>query len=160
MSALIPDPTRPTPLGQPPQPSTSRNVSRQSSVRRRRLDLDIDESPEPPIHPLSVATGGNEFDDTDDAASDVSRPTLRRLTSQTERQVAESSRSGAGSQSEGSARGSLDMLTMSQKEPSAEVEVLVHHVRHLDFVPLSELTAGETDRVAGRYRTAIRHRRE
>ncbi|KAK1921973.1 hypothetical protein DB88DRAFT_376069 [Papiliotrema laurentii] len=129
MSALIPDPTRPTPLGQRPQPSTSRNVSRQSSVRRRRLDLDIDESPEPPIHPLSVATGGNELDDTDDAASDVSRPTLRRLTSQTERQVAESSRSGAGSQSEGSARGSLDMLTMSQKEPSAEVEVLVHHVK-------------------------------
>jgi hypothetical protein len=57
---------------------------------------------------------------------DVSRPALTRLTSETERQVAESSRSG-------SERGSLDLLRMSTANASAnaggeEVEVLIHKV--------------------------------
>lgn len=57
-----------------------------------------------------------------DVLSDVSRPALRRFTSETERQVAESSRSG-------SERGSLDLLRMSVADPGAEeVEVLIHHV--------------------------------
>lgn len=60
-----------------------------------------------------------------DVLSDVSRPALKRLTSETERQVAESSRSG-------SERGSLDLLRMSAADPGAEeVEVLIHHVSPL-----------------------------
>ena len=78
-------------------------------------------------HPL----GG---DDENGGSPPDSRPTLRRLTSETERQVAESSRSG-------SERGSLDMLRMSvttngegggsgsgSGSGSREVEVLIHHV--------------------------------
>jgi hypothetical protein len=59
-----------------------------------------------------------------DVLGDVSRPTLMRLTSETERQVAESSRSG-------SERGSLDLLRMSTSNAGAgaeEVEVLIHKV--------------------------------
>lgn len=62
-----------------------------------------------------------------DVLSDVSRPALRRLTSETERQVAESSRSG-------SERGSLDLLRMSVADPGAEeVEVLIHHVSRIRY---------------------------
>lgn len=59
-----------------------------------------------------------------DVLGDVSRPALTRLTSETERQVAESSRSG-------SERGSLDLLRMSTANASTggeEVEVLIHKV--------------------------------
>lgn len=60
-----------------------------------------------------------------DVLGDVSRPALMRLTSETERQVAESSRSG-------SERGSLDLLRMSTSNAGTgaeEVEVLIHKVR-------------------------------
>lgn len=79
------------------------------------------------VHPLE----GKHVDRDEDEQSDVSRPTLRRLTSETERQVAElaeSSKSGGASQSSGSNRGSLDLLRMTPTEGSSEVEVLVHHV--------------------------------
>lgn len=62
-----------------------------------------------------------------DVLGDVSRPALKRLTSETERQVAESSRSG-------SERGSLDLLRMSTANPDTEeVEVLIHQVRLLSL---------------------------
>ena len=58
-----------------------------------------------------------------------SRPRLKRLTSETERQVAESSRSGPPS--EGSTRGSFDMLRMTEAngdDAGLEVEVFIHQV--------------------------------
>jgi hypothetical protein len=66
--------------------------------------------PSPHKHPL-INHGDTDIDD-------VSRPALRRLTSETERQAAESSRSG-------SERGSLDLLRMTTTD---EVEVLIHQV--------------------------------
>jgi hypothetical protein len=57
---------------------------------------------------------------------------LRRLTSETERHVAESSRSGA-SDGTGSVRGSFDLLRMSTVEESKEVEVLIHQVCEVCF---------------------------
>jgi hypothetical protein len=76
-------------------------------------------SPDPDIDHRD--TNGRRYPGLGDL-SDVSRPALRRLTSETERQVAESSRSG-------SERGSLDLLRMSVADPGAEeVEVLIHHV--------------------------------
>ncbi|OCF38070.1 hypothetical protein I316_00294 [Kwoniella heveanensis BCC8398] len=66
-----------------------------------------------------------------DVLGDVSRPSLHRLTSETERQVAESSRSG--SEYTGSMRGSLDLLRMSavdeQQASGGEVEVLIHTIK-------------------------------
>ncbi|WVQ84659.1 hypothetical protein IAT38_006814 [Cryptococcus sp. DSM 104549] len=58
------------------------------------------------------------------------RPALAHATSETERQVAESSRSG-GSERGGSMRGSLDLLRMSsvEEEKGAEVEVLIHTIK-------------------------------
>jgi hypothetical protein len=64
----------------------------------------------------------NEVGNGLDVLGDVSRPALTRLTSETERQVAESSRSG-------SERGSLDLLRMSTANAGTEeVEVLIHKV--------------------------------
>lgn len=56
----------------------------------------------------------------DDDVSDVSRPNLRRLTSEMDRAVAESQ----GSSASASERGSVDLLRVA-----AEVEVIVHQVR-------------------------------
>jgi hypothetical protein len=77
-----------------------------------------------PAHPLSASKSVGRSNDV----LDVSRPSLRRLTTETERQVAESSRSGSEG---GSLRGSLDMLRMSAGEGvgGGEVEVLIHQVR-------------------------------
>jgi hypothetical protein len=73
------------------------------------------------LHPHSQHTKNGSLD----VLGDVSRPALMRLTSETERQVAESSRSG-------SERGSLDLLRMSTSNAGTgaeEVEVLIHKVR-------------------------------
>ena len=107
---------------QTPSPVTVAVTPRRLSIRRRLVDED---EAADQLHPLTP-TGEMEFD----MRSDVSRPTLRRLTSETERQVAElaeSTRSGPSGASEGS-RPSLDMLRMSSGEESEEVEVLVHQV--------------------------------
>jgi hypothetical protein len=72
------------------------------------------------LHPHSQHTKNGSLD----VLGDVSRPALMRLTSETERQVAESSRSG-------SERGSLDLLRMSTSNAGTgaeEVEVLIHKV--------------------------------
>ncbi|WVR07626.1 hypothetical protein IAU60_004668 [Kwoniella sp. DSM 27419] len=82
---------------------------------------------DPAPHPLAQAgpTPPTRFTDV---MGDVSRPALKRLTTETERQVAESSRSG--SEPSGSMRGSLDILRMSAvDEGSGEVEVLIHTVK-------------------------------
>lgn len=76
--------------------------SRQTSLRRQLSTAS---------HPLTAH---------DEPDGDVSRPALRRYTSETERHVAESSKSG-------SERGSLDLLRMSNTD---EVEVLIHPVSH------------------------------
>jgi len=71
------------------------------------------------LHPHTHTKNGSL-----DVLGDVSRPALMRLTSETERQVAESSRSG-------SERGSLDLLRMSTSNAGSgaeEVEVLIHKV--------------------------------
>ena len=60
-----------------------------------------------------------------DYADDVSRPTLKRLTGETERQVAESSQSA--SEAASSARSSMDLLRMTSVE-STELEVMLHQV--------------------------------
>jgi hypothetical protein len=77
------------------------------------------------LHPHSQHTKNGSLD----VLGDVSRPALMRLTSETERQVAESSRSG-------SERGSLDLLRMSTSNAGTgaeEVEVLIHKVRLVAF---------------------------
>ncbi|WVW86263.1 hypothetical protein I302_108305 [Kwoniella bestiolae CBS 10118] len=74
-------------------------------------------------HPLSALTPPTLYTDV---LGDVSRPNLMRLTSETERQVAESSASG------GSMRGSLDLLRMTPTEAGEdgrEVEVLIHTIK-------------------------------
>ncbi|KAK4686489.1 hypothetical protein P7C73_g3625, partial [Tremellales sp. Uapishka_1] len=68
-------------------------------------------------HPLDSTSG--------ESSSDVSRPTLRRLTSETERQAAAADGSSRG----GSERGSLDLLRMTPGSENGEVEVLVHQVK-------------------------------
>ena len=85
--------------------------SNATSLRRRSRHASRDD------HPLDGEEPGSPPD---------SRPSLRRLTGETERQVAESSRSG-------SERGSLDMLRMTTPQDkdgteSAEIEVLIHKV--------------------------------
>ena len=93
-------------------------ISRENSFLRRRPSSRND-------HPLGRAQ-------SNDASPPDSRPSLRRLTSETERYVAESSRSGSD-------RGSLDLLRMSTVEDGTgngrgrtgecvEVEVLIHEV--------------------------------
>ena len=77
-----------------------------------------------PLHTVDLLDDSRRESPGNDVLSDVSRPTLMRLTSETERQVAESSRSG-------SERGSLDLLRMSTANAGGaaeEVEVLVHKV--------------------------------
>jgi hypothetical protein len=80
-----------------------------------------------PLHTIDLLDDGRRGSPGNDVLSDVSRPTLMRLTSETERQVAESSRSG-------SERGSLDLLRMSTANAGGaaeEVEVLVHKVSRM-----------------------------
>ncbi|WWC64499.1 uncharacterized protein I303_107109 [Kwoniella dejecticola CBS 10117] len=78
-------------------------------------------------HPLSGPTPPNIHTDI---LGDISRPNLTRLTSATERQVAESSRSGS-EYGGGSARGSFDLLRMTPggADESREVEVLIHTIK-------------------------------
>ncbi|WWD19684.1 hypothetical protein CI109_104146 [Kwoniella shandongensis] len=79
----------------------------------------------PSPHPLSHSTPPTHHTDV---LGDISRPALKRVTTETERQVAESSRSG-GSES---LRGSFDVLRMSTvDEPTGggEVEVLIHTIK-------------------------------
>jgi hypothetical protein len=80
-----------------------------------------------PLHTIDLLDDSRRGSPGNDILSDVSRPTLMRLTSETERQVAESSRSG-------SERGSLDLLRMSTAHAGGaaeEVEVLVHKVSQM-----------------------------
>jgi len=114
------------PPSRTPSPGTITVPPRRLSIRRR-LAADDEVEASDQLHPLTP-TGETELD----SRSDVSRPILRRLTTETERQVAElaeSTRSGPSGASEGS-RPSLDMLRMSSTEESAEVEVLVHRVSY------------------------------
>ena len=96
----------------------SQSPGTSSPLRRRRPrengqrgSIDGFDDDTPPPHPLT-SNGLIDLDPPD------SRPTLTRLLSETERQVAESSTSGASS-----TRGSLDLLRMSKAE---EVEVFIH----------------------------------
>ncbi|OXG81483.1 hypothetical protein C345_04822 [Cryptococcus neoformans A2-102-5] len=93
-----------------PGPSRRRPSRTLSSTPSNEHPLSYTSSP--PYHPQRLA-------DT--------RPALQRATSATERQVAESSKSGS---EWGSTRGSLDVLRMSSvDESSGEVEVLIHTVK-------------------------------
>ncbi|WWC72086.1 uncharacterized protein I206_106046 [Kwoniella pini CBS 10737] len=79
-------------------------------------------------HPLSGPTPPTIHTDI---LGDISRPNLKRLTSETERQVAESSKSGS-EYGGGSVRGSFDLLRMTPggaDDESREVEVLIHTVK-------------------------------
>ena len=81
-------------------------------------------TPPHPLHSNDRLHVNHDRNGSLDVLGDVSRPALMRLTSETERQVAESSRSG-------SERGSLDLLRMSTSNAGAgaeEVEVLIHKV--------------------------------
>ena len=154
----IPSPQRARPSSPPLRIQTSSpNPSRRSSLRRRIADNGVDSPSD--LHPLSALS--SHEDGFNDDESDVSRPTLRRLTSDIEKQVAESSKSGGGVSSEasGSVRGSFDLLRMSRPdEQSTEVEVLVHHVRRSPFVTFQatgELIIGQTHRITCRYSTAL-----
>lgn len=111
----------PGPIQAGPSRSHSRTPSRPPSpTSNQRHPLHTTESSDPDIDQRHHLANNGRY--PVDVLSDVSRPALRRLTSETERQVAESSRSG-------SERGSLDMLRMSVADPGAEeVEVLIHHV--------------------------------
>lgn len=101
------------------QSSSSANISRQNSLLRRRQPRDAANDLD--VHPLTT-------EDDVDVSDDISRPALMRLTSEVERQVAESSRSGGASLDGGSNRGSLDLLRMSGTEGGGEVEVILHLV--------------------------------
>ncbi|WVF72943.1 hypothetical protein IAT40_007761 [Kwoniella sp. CBS 6097] len=101
--------------------SASVSGSRQSSIPPPNLKSTshplAQVGPTPPTHHVDVL-------------GDVSRPSLHRLTSETERQVAESSKSG--SEYTGSMRGSLDLLRMStvdEQSSGGEVEVLIHTIK-------------------------------
>ncbi|ORY33371.1 hypothetical protein BCR39DRAFT_557059 [Naematelia encephala] len=104
--------------------SSTQITSRDASFLRRRpkqRETSVSED----LHPLAREV---ELED-----EGVSRPALRRLTSETERQVAESSRSAA---SEGtSRRESLDLLRMSVVENGGEVEVILHQVKATESLP-------------------------
>lgn len=107
-------------------PWASAPVSRANSVHLRRRNRTRtnpeDMAPSSSAHPLA---GVGSSSATADAAAEASRPTLRRLTTENERQVAEASRSGSEG---GSMRGSLDLLRMTV-DPSVDgVEVLIHEV--------------------------------
>jgi len=107
-------------------------LSTSNSLRRRqRLQIDTASpskktTPHPLDHETALPGSARLGSNAVEVGDDVSRPALRRLTSETERQV-EESRSSEG----GSLRGSFDMLRMSSVEPnsSGEVEVLIHRVR-------------------------------
>ncbi|WWC91792.1 uncharacterized protein L201_006739 [Kwoniella dendrophila CBS 6074] len=81
------------------------------------------------IHPLSGPTPPILHSET---LGEISRPNLKRLTTETERQVAESSRSG--SEFTGSIRGnSFDLLRMTpgseHDDGQREVEVMIHTIK-------------------------------
>ena len=112
--------------------------SRTSLRRRQRtyssdlLGSFEDEDHVGPLHPLEGEAGAVG----QGTSAGDSRPTLKRLTSETER-LAEIASGGSRSGSEvGSMRGSFDLLRMTPNDvsPAGEVEVLVHQVR---FCPLS-----------------------
>lgn len=90
-------------------------------------------------HPLALDAPGRKSIASDTDISDVSRPALRHMTSQTDRAVAESlnhslAGSRAGSEAASSERGSIDLAR-------AEVEVIVHQVSW-DCIPLIAGQAG------------------
>jgi hypothetical protein len=101
-------------------PISGPSIRRRPHTRQSSSQIDDDD------HPLDRGSGSHTPEE------DVSRPALRRLTSETERHVAESSRSGA-SDGTGSVRGSFDLLRMSTVEESKEVEVLIHQVCEVCF---------------------------
>lgn len=131
MIRLPPSPTHDPWSSFEDEPNQSHQALAGPSRSRNRSYSPSSLSSSPTQHPLHTTEkvddidsrlGNGRYPGLNDL-SDVSRPALRRLTSETERQVAESSRSG-------SERGSLDMLRMSVADPGAEeVEVLIHHVR-------------------------------
>ncbi|WVR00134.1 hypothetical protein IAU59_007276 [Kwoniella sp. CBS 9459] len=93
------------------------------------LGSGIKSKSKPTSHPLAQV-GPTPPTHHVDVLGDISRPSLHRLTSETERQVAESSRSG--SEYTGSMRGSLDLLRMSavdEQSSPGEVEVLIHTIK-------------------------------
>lgn len=105
-------------------PWQSAPVSRANSVqlRRRNRTRTNPEEMMPNAHPLAGLTNSSKAATN---ASDASRPTLRRLTTENEKQLAETSRSGSDG---GSLRGSSDMLRMSGDSEADGVQVLVHQV--------------------------------
>jgi hypothetical protein len=187
----IPGPSRPS-----LSPSVSKPHSRQSSytgplrsplrASSSFLELTGEQSDDHPLIPPKHRGTHDEDGDDEDSdfwswnggdESDISRPTLRRLTSETEKQVAGSSRSGGtGSVGTGSARGSLDLLRMSaveKEQHGREVEVLLHQVsvpghrvcpvdglcmNGLELMAL--LCPGETGRIASWYCSSVWYRCE
>ena len=85
-------------------------------------------APSSAAHPLAGAASSSA---TADGAAEASRPTLRRLTTENERQLAEASRSGSEG---GSMRGSLDLLRMTADPDADGVEVLIHKVSSSEIV--------------------------
>ncbi|EIW71958.1 hypothetical protein TREMEDRAFT_58102 [Tremella mesenterica DSM 1558] len=108
-----PPSTRPNHLTDATQPQIGIPRS-DGSLRRRQRHLSRDLAREDDLeHPLS----GNDEEGE-------SRPTLKRLTSEAEKMAGSSK-----SESEGSIRGSFDLLRMNLEEGGDEVEVLVHRVK-------------------------------
>jgi hypothetical protein len=65
---------------------------------------------------------------------EASRPNLRRLTTEVEREVAAASAASRSSVDDSSLRGSLDLLRDTSK-PRDEVEVLMHEVKPGESLP-------------------------
>jgi hypothetical protein len=120
-------PTRSKSPTKTPKPSTVRGHAVKPAPGLSRSTSAATRPPRSTSHPLALDTAlGRLSVASDTDLSDVSRPALKRVTSITERQVADSqahsrAESRCGSEVGSSSRGSVDLA-------HAEVEVVVHQV--------------------------------
>ncbi len=112
--------------------------AKNSTVVRRRRQAS-DDAIDPPWrafdeddwrHPLAGPSGSTSSSTSalGEDTAEASRPKLKRLTSEVDREVAAASAASRSSIDDQSLRGSLDLLRTALK-PAGEIEVLMHQVK-------------------------------